>query len=184
MNIRNYLIHSKKKKGFKLKQKISCWFILKKKKKSSILKTDLPALLFLIRKKNGWSTITWGYSTAIRLMAIIPAERGSTSECTQALASTCSKAALSPQWKSNGPQTTDLRETCKSTNIFTFCFENRRTNTCHMQLLLPFHQNNRIIYSSCWQNVILSLIYTGAVLEMSFEERVGKEKKDPQNRKK
>lgn len=31
-----------------------------------------PVLLFLTRKKKGWSTITWGYSTAILLMAIIP----------------------------------------------------------------------------------------------------------------
>lgn len=41
-------------------------------KESSILTRDLPVLLFLIRKKNGWSTITWGYSTAILLIAIIP----------------------------------------------------------------------------------------------------------------
>lgn len=40
--------------------------------KKSVSITDLPVLLFLIRKKNGWSTITWGYSTAILLIAIIP----------------------------------------------------------------------------------------------------------------
>lgn len=34
-----------------------------------------PVLLFLTTKKKGWSTITWGYSTAILLMAIIPGER-------------------------------------------------------------------------------------------------------------
>lgn len=34
--------------------------------------THSPAFLFLIRNRNGWSTITCGYSTAILLIAIIP----------------------------------------------------------------------------------------------------------------
>lgn len=40
-----------------------------------------PVLLFLTKKKKGWSTITWGYSTAILLMAIIPKGRRTQTTC-------------------------------------------------------------------------------------------------------
>lgn len=40
-----------------------------------------PVLLFLTKKKKGWSTITWGYSTAILLMAIIPKGKRTQATC-------------------------------------------------------------------------------------------------------